>query len=70
MGKRAIGDYTKFGLDARGIMLKQNISVRELARQLGITDTYLHDIFKGTRVGRKQKPEIVKILGMSEKYLQ
>ena len=63
-------DYSKFGLEARRIMFENNIPVRALARQLGITDTYLHDILKGTRVGEKQKPEIIRILGMSEEYLQ
>jgi transcriptional regulator with XRE-family HTH domain len=63
-------DYTKFGLEARRIMFENNISVCNLSKRLGVSDTYVHDIFKGNRVSNKYKRQIVKILGMSEKYLQ
>jgi transcriptional regulator with XRE-family HTH domain len=56
--------YSDFGIKARAIMLQKGITIRALAKQLSISDYYLHEILKGTRPGKKQRPEIVKILGM------
>ncbi|MEI7027127.1 helix-turn-helix domain-containing protein [Paenibacillus sp. y28] len=56
--------YTEFGLKARTIMLQKNIKMKELAAELGVSVTYVSEIFKGTREGVKQKPVIAQILEM------
>ncbi|MCF8566871.1 helix-turn-helix transcriptional regulator [Alicyclobacillus tolerans] len=57
-------NYTEFGLEARRIMLLKNIKMTEIARQLGISVTYVGEIFKGTRPGEKYKARIAEILEM------
>lgn len=57
--------YTEFGLEARRIMLLKNIKMTDIARQLGISVTYVGEIFKGTRPGDKYKPLIAEMLGMN-----
>lgn len=56
--------YTDFGAEARKIMLQRNIKMKSLAEELGVSVTYVSEIFKGTRPGEKQKPVIAKMLGM------
>ncbi|MEK3788784.1 helix-turn-helix domain-containing protein [Paenibacillus sp. FSL K6-1230] len=56
--------YTKFGAEARKIMLQRNIKLKDLAEELGVSVTYVSEILKGTRSGEKQKPLIAKMLGM------
>jgi len=56
--------YTEFGAEARKIMLQKNIKMTEVAKELGVSSTYISEIFKGTRNGVKQKPKIAKMLGM------
>ncbi|MFA5385881.1 MAG: helix-turn-helix transcriptional regulator [Eubacteriales bacterium] len=57
--------YSAFGLEARSIMLKKSITMTSLAKELGITVSYLSEIFKGTRNGTAQKTKIAQLLGMS-----
>ncbi|MBG9737293.1 DNA-binding protein [Paenibacillus alvei] len=45
-------------------MLQKNIKMVHIARELGVSVTYISEIFKGTRKGKKQRPAIAKILGM------
>ena len=59
--------YSAFGLEARSIMLKKSITMTALAKELGISVTYLSEIFKGTRNGKSQKERIAQILNMSNK---
>lgn len=56
--------YTEFGVEARKIMLQKNIKMIDLAKELGVSVTYISEILKGTRAGEKQKPKIAKFLGM------
>lgn len=56
--------YSAFGLEARSIMLKSGITMTVLAKELGISVTYLSEIFKGTRNGKSQKERIAQILSM------
>lgn len=55
---------TNFGVEARKIMLEKDMTMTELAKQLGISNSYLTDIFRGGRKGTKQKQRIAEILGM------
>jgi len=57
-------EYSVFGLKARTVMLKKNITMTSLAKELGITVSYLSDIFKGARNGATQKTKIAQFLGM------
>ena len=57
-------NYTEFGLEARKIMLIKGIKMKDVADELGVSYTYVSEIFKGTRQGEKQKPLIAKMLGM------
>lgn len=59
-----MGHYTEFGAEARKIMLQKNIKLKAVAQELGVSSTYVSEIFKGTREGEKQKPLIAKMLGM------
>ncbi len=56
--------YTEFGAEARKIMLQKNIKMVDLARELGVSVTYVSEIFKGTRRGEKYKNRIAEMLGM------
>lgn len=56
--------YSEFGAEARKRMLQKGITMTEIANELGITKSYLSEILKGTRRGKKQKPVIAKMLGM------
>ncbi|MGG0891656.1 helix-turn-helix domain-containing protein [Cytobacillus horneckiae] len=56
--------YTDFGVEARKIMLQKNIKMIDLAKELGVSVTYISEILKGTRRGEKQKPKIAEFLGM------
>ncbi|MFI8711994.1 helix-turn-helix domain-containing protein [Brevibacillus brevis] len=62
--------YTEFGAEARKIMLQKNIKMVEVAKELGCSVTYVSEIFKGTREGKKQKPLIVKMLGMESEVVE
>lgn len=56
--------YSEFGAEARKIMLQKNIKMKDVAEKLGVSVTYVSEIFKGTRAGEKQKPLIAEMLGM------
>ena len=58
--------YSEFGLRARAIMLEKNITSKYIAKEIGIHQSYLCEILKGTRKGKAQKPKIAEILGMAE----
>ncbi|CAH8772260.1 helix-turn-helix domain-containing protein [Paenibacillus dendritiformis] len=62
--------YTEFGAEARKIMLQKDIKMVHIARELGISCTYVSEIFKGTRKGKKYKPAIAKMLGMESELNQ
>lgn len=62
--------YTDFGAEARKIMLQKSIKMRDVAKELGVSVTYVSEIFKGTREGKKQKPLIAKMLGMESEVMK
>ncbi|OPX87002.1 MAG: Helix-turn-helix domain protein [Pelotomaculum sp. PtaB.Bin104] len=57
-------EYTKFGLEARKILILQRKSMTKLAKEIGISCTYLSEILRGTRKSEKYKEKIAQILGM------
>ncbi|MEK4854831.1 helix-turn-helix transcriptional regulator [Paenibacillus sp. FSL H7-0756] len=57
-------NYTEFGAEARKVMLQKKIKMKDVARELGVSVTYVSEIFKGTRPGEKQKPRIAEMLGL------
>lgn len=59
--------YTDFGAEARKIMLQKGITMTVVAKELGITVSYLSDILKGNRAGVRHKDRIAEILGMPKK---
>ncbi|OZV10753.1 transcriptional regulator [Tissierella sp. P1] len=59
-------NYSDFGVEVRGVMLKKGITMTSLAKELGISVTYLSDILRGTRKGAKQRKRIVQALGMEQ----
>lgn len=59
-----------FGAEARKIMLQKNIKMKDVAKELGVSVTYVSEIFKGTRHGEKQKPLIAKMLGMESEVVK
>lgn len=56
--------YSEFGIEARVIMLKKNITMASLAKELGISSAYISDILRGVRRGKKYRDKIAQILGM------
>ncbi|MEV2910088.1 helix-turn-helix transcriptional regulator [Paenibacillus larvae] len=63
-------NYSEFGAEARKIMLVKDIKMVDMAKELGISTTYLAEILKGTRKGTKQKPKIAEMLGMGSEVTQ
>ncbi|WP_410512081.1 helix-turn-helix transcriptional regulator [Paenibacillus sp. BR2-3] len=61
--------YTEFGAEARKVMFQRSIKMKDVAQELGVSVTYVSEIFKGTRPGEKQKPLIAKMLGMESDSL-
>ncbi|SCW41101.1 Helix-turn-helix [Paenibacillus tianmuensis] len=61
--------YTEFGAEARKIMFQKNIKMKDVAQELGVSVTYVSEIFKGTRPGEKQKPLIAKMLEMESEVI-
>lgn len=57
-------NYTKFGAEARKIMLQKNIKMIDVAKELRVSVSYISEILKGTRNGEKQKSKIAEMLGM------
>ncbi|AEG59343.1 helix-turn-helix domain-containing protein [Desulforamulus ruminis] len=58
--------YSEFGLKARRVMLQKKISGAAIARQLGVSTSYVSEILKGTRSGNGRKEQIAEILGLEE----
>jgi len=59
--------YSEFGLQARAVMLQKNITLTALAKEVGVSVTYVSEIFKGTREGKKYRDKIASLLGIEEK---
>lgn len=59
-------NYSEFGLKARTIMLQKGIKSSALAKELGVSCSYIADILRGSRSGNGRKEQIAKILGMDE----
>ena len=57
--------YSEFGLKARAIMFKRKITLTALAKEIGISTSYVSEILKGTREGESQKKRIMEALGMT-----
>lgn len=57
-------NYTDFGIQARTIMLRKDITMTEVASHLGVSVSYVSDIMRGGRRGEKQRKKIVEFLGM------
>ncbi|WP_353097705.1 helix-turn-helix transcriptional regulator [Tissierella praeacuta] len=58
-------NYSDFGVEARGIMLKKGITMTALAKELNISTSYLSDILRGAKKGVKQRERIVQALEMN-----
>lgn len=56
--------YTEFGAEARKIMLIKNMKMKDVAKELGVSTSYVSEILRGTRAGEKYKPRIAEMLGM------
>jgi Transcriptional regulators len=57
--------YTEFGAEARKIMLIKNMKMKDVAKELGVSTSYVSEILRGTRAGEKYKPRIAELLGMN-----
>lgn len=56
--------YSVFGLEAKKAMIERDMKLKDLANQLGISSSYLCEIFRGTRGGEKHRKRIAEILGL------
>lgn len=57
---------TEFGLKVRTELLRRNMTIKQLAEMLEISNAYLSDILRGRRDVFEQKKRIVKILEIKE----
>lgn len=55
---------TDFGLLVRTELLKRELTLTELAAELGISTAYLSDILRGRRDAKEQKQRIAKLLDL------
>lgn len=55
-------NYSGFGVDVRTVMLKKGVRLTALAKEVGISASYLSEILKGTRNGAQYKEKILNIL--------
>lgn len=58
--------YTEFGLRARAVMLQKRITLKALAKEIGVSCSYVSEIFRGTRPGKNYIEKISVILGLEE----
>lgn len=56
--------YSNFGIKVRTALLEQDLTLTSLASDLNISVSYLSDILKGSRKGKKQKKRIADTLGI------
>lgn len=56
--------YTDFGIQAKIALVKRDMSIPDLAKEIGVTCQYLRDIFKGARPGKKLIPIIAEKLDL------
>ncbi|WP_368868373.1 multiprotein-bridging factor 1 family protein [Staphylococcus epidermidis] len=57
---------TEFGLKVRTELLKRDVTNKQLAKMMGISNAYLSDILRGRRDAPEQKKRIAKILDIKE----
>lgn len=55
---------TDFGIKVRTELLKRELTLTELAAELGISTAYLSDILRGRRDATEQKQRIAKLLDL------
>lgn len=58
--------YSDFGLKSRMVMIQKRITAVAIAKELGVSATYVSEILKGTRPGNGKREQIAKILGLEE----
>ncbi|PGE86646.1 helix-turn-helix domain-containing protein [Bacillus pseudomycoides] len=56
--------YSNFGIKVRTALLERDLTLTSLASELDISVSYLSDILKGSRKGKKQKKRIADTLGI------
>ncbi|ENQ3106011.1 Helix-turn-helix [Bacillus sp. 491mf] len=56
--------YSNFGIEVRKVLLERDLTLTSLASELKISVSYLSDILKGSRKGKKQKVRIIEVLGL------
>jgi transcriptional regulator with XRE-family HTH domain len=62
-------NYTEFGIKVRAELLRRDMTITDLANQLGICSMYLSDILRGNRGKRKgqmYRDQITQILNITE----
>ena len=64
MCKRKRGKPTAFGLKVNMELYKRGMTKRELAREVGMNETYLYDILYGRRSGVRYIEPIKRALGL------
>lgn len=58
---------SEFKKQVRHALIDHNMTMKELAEQLGITVSYLHDIITGARKAEYQKQRIRQLLSIKDK---
>jgi predicted DNA-binding protein YlxM (UPF0122 family) len=58
--------YTEFGMKVMIALLERDMSIPNLADEIGTSRQYLADILKGARPGKRLKPIIKEKLGIIE----
>ena len=58
-----------FEKNVRKALIDRGFSMKDLAENIGISQAYIYDIFKGNRPGGKQKLKIVEFLNLDPAIL-
>jgi len=64
MAKR---NLTKFGREVNKRLVELNMTQKELAQKIGVSEVYLSMVLRGHRSGKKYIDVIVKTLGLQDK---
>lgn len=57
---------TDFEKVVRKALIDKELSIKEFANQLGVSQAYIYDIFKDNRPAKKQRERITSFLNLKE----
>lgn len=55
---------SEFEKEMRKALIDRDLTIKDLSKELGISQAYLYDILKGNRPGAKHKEKIAKMFNL------